>query len=142
MYLHYKSVCSLVLFAEGNVLTMADIHDNIYIYRKKNNMSLEELGKRVNTTKQTIQRYESREIKNIPYEKIIAIAEAFNISPVELMGFEQPKPDYSADNAMIANLIRKDYELRDSIKALVELDKNDKQLIYNMISSLSKKQAD
>lgn len=121
---------------------MADIHDNIFYYRKKNHLSMEELGKRVNTTKQTIQRYETREIRNIPYDKIIALAEVFSISPAELMGFETKKPDYSEKNAMLANILRKDSDLSNAVYMLTNLEDTDKQIIYNMISSLSKKQAD
>lgn len=68
---------------------MADIHDNIYNYRKLHNMTLEELGKRIGTSKQTIKRYENREIKSIPYDKIVAMANVFCISPSELMGWEE-----------------------------------------------------
>lgn len=121
---------------------MADIHDNIYTLRKKNNMSLEELGKRIGTTKQTIQRYESREIKNIPYDKIIAIAEVFNIPPAELMGFVSDKPSYSEKNAMLANAIRKDSELSDAVYKLIQLTAEDKAQIYGLINLLYGKQAD
>lgn len=121
---------------------MADIHDNIFTLRKKNNMSLEELGKRIGTTKQTIQRYESREIKNIPYEKIIALAEVFSVSPAQLMGFSEEKPDYSKKNAMLANAIRKDSKLADAMYKLINLSEEDKSQIYGLINLIYGKQAD
>lgn len=69
---------------------MEAIHHNIYMYRKQNNMTLEELGKRIGTSKQTIKRYETGEIKSIPYDKIVALANVFGITPQKLMGWEEP----------------------------------------------------
>lgn len=68
---------------------MEAIHHNIYVYRKQNNMTLEELGKRIGTSKQTIKRYETGEIKSIPYDKIVALANVFGITPQKLMGWEE-----------------------------------------------------
>lgn len=66
---------------------MADIHSNIYTLRKAKKMSLEELGKKIGTSKQTIQRYESKEIKSIPYDKVVALANALDVTPAHLMGW-------------------------------------------------------
>lgn len=123
---------------------MHKIHGIVKSLRLEHGYTLKEVAERLGTTEATIQRYESGNgIKDIPYKKIIAYSELFNVSPNYLItGIDEVKPDYSAESAMLANKIRMDVELRDSISALVELDENDKKLIYNMISSLSKKQAD
>lgn len=73
--------------ARNEVFNMADIHSNIYTLRKSKKMSLEELGKKIGTSKQTIQRYESKEIKSIPYDKVVALADALDVTPAHLMGW-------------------------------------------------------
>ena len=45
-----------------------NIHENIKRLREEQNLTLEEVGKRTGTTKQTIKRYESGEISAIPYD--------------------------------------------------------------------------
>ncbi|MBR4049146.1 MAG: helix-turn-helix domain-containing protein [Clostridia bacterium] len=56
--------------------------------RLKKGYTLEELAKLVGTSKQTIQRYETGVISNIPSDKIEALAMALGVSPAYLMGWE------------------------------------------------------
>ena len=63
--------------------------DNIRSRRKAEGLTLEELAEAVNTTKQTIHRYERGIITNIPQERIEAIARALHTSPSELMGWNE-----------------------------------------------------
>ncbi|MBQ2876146.1 MAG: helix-turn-helix domain-containing protein [Clostridia bacterium] len=55
--------------------------------RRQRGMSLEELARRVGTSRQTIHRYENGTITNIPPEKVERLAEALGTSPSELMGW-------------------------------------------------------
>jgi len=57
--------------------------------RLSKGFTLEELAKKVRTSKQTISRYEKGEIKNIPYEKIETIAIVLGIDPYSLFTWEQ-----------------------------------------------------
>ena len=87
---------------------MRKINENIYSLRKQQNMSLEELGKKIGTSRQTIQRYESGEIKNIPYNKICSLADALGVSPAHLMGFEDvasPVPEYIPEIQILTDLL-------------------------------------
>ena len=59
--------------------------------RKANRMTLEELALTVGTSKQTIQRYESGVIANIPNDKIIAIATALGTTPSALLGWNDER---------------------------------------------------
>ena len=54
--------------------------------RLDHDMTQEELAKKLNTTKQTIYKYENDVITNIPADKIKSMAEIFGVSPVEIMG--------------------------------------------------------
>ena len=67
---------------------MKEINRNIKRLRIEKGMTLQELAILVGTSKQTIQRYETGEISNIPYVKIVKLAEIFHVSPQFLMGWE------------------------------------------------------
>lgn len=65
------------------------LKENIKSKRLELNMTLEELANKVGISRQTIQRYESGVISNIPSDKIEKLAEALECSPAFLMGWEQ-----------------------------------------------------
>jgi repressor LexA len=73
------------------------ISEKIKKLRKEKRMTLEALAAAVGTSKQTIHRYESGAISNIPHDKIEALAKALDTSPAELMGWDnKPQlPPYS-----------------------------------------------
>lgn len=55
-------------------------------------MTQTELGKLCGTTKQTIFKYESGIITNIPMDKIEAIAAALETTPIDLLGWTNKSP--------------------------------------------------
>lgn len=59
--------------------------------REKKNLTLEEVAKRCETTKQTIFKYENEIVTNIPYEKIVLLSKALDVSPSYLFGWEEKK---------------------------------------------------
>ncbi|QUI22730.1 helix-turn-helix transcriptional regulator [Vallitalea pronyensis] len=65
------------------------LNDNIKKRRLELGMTLETLANMVDTTRQTIQRYESGVISNIPQEKIEKLAIALKTTPTALMGWDQ-----------------------------------------------------
>ena len=73
-----------------------EIHENIKLLREKRGETLEEVAKAIGSSKQTIQRYETGEIKNIPYDKIVALAKHFRVKPGAIMGWEDVE-DFSDD---------------------------------------------
>lgn len=65
------------------------IGDRIKIKRLANdNMTLEELSKKVGVSRQTLSRYETGAIAGIPYDRIESIAKALDVTPAYLMGWE------------------------------------------------------
>lgn len=62
--------------------------------RLKNNMMQVDLAKAVNSSKQTIYKYENDIVTNIPYDKIILLAKALNTTTAYLMGWEDEIPSY------------------------------------------------
>lgn len=63
------------------------LKENIKKNRVKNEMTLEDVAKKVGVSRQTIQKYESGVISNIPITKIEKLAVAFHVNPSELMGW-------------------------------------------------------
>jgi len=66
---------------------MKTIGNRIKKLREERELTQEELAKFVNSTKQTIYKYENDIITNIPSDKIEKIAEALNTDPSYLMGW-------------------------------------------------------
>ena len=59
--------------------------------RENKNLTLEEVAKRCETTKQTIFKYENEIVTNIPYDKIVLLSKALDVSPSYLFGWEEKK---------------------------------------------------
>lgn len=56
--------------------------------RKELGYTLLDIANKVGVSEATVQRWESGNIKNLRYEKIIALSEVLNVSPSYLMGWE------------------------------------------------------
>ena len=65
------------------------IGDRIRIKRLEKRMTQEELSIIAKTSKPNINRYEKNVITNIPLEKIERIAEALDVSPTYLLGWDK-----------------------------------------------------
>ena len=59
--------------------------------REANNMSLEDVAKLCGTTRQAIYKYENGIVTNIPYDKIILLAQALKTTPANLFNWEDKK---------------------------------------------------
>ncbi len=68
------------------------IGNNLKQLRKDKGLTLEALADKLNTSKQTIQRYENGVIANIPPQKIEALAKALDTTPSYLMGWNAETP--------------------------------------------------
>ena len=64
------------------------IGERIKLHREKANLTQDELAKQLNTTKQTVYKYENNVVTNIPSDKIEKMAELFGVNPGYLMGGE------------------------------------------------------
>lgn len=62
--------------------------------RERKRMTMEELAKLCNTTRQTIFKYENDIVTNIPYDRILLLAHALDTTPAYLFGWVEDKtPD-------------------------------------------------
>lgn len=64
-----------------------NIGDQIKKYRTEQGLTLEEVAKSIGVSRQTMSRYETGVITNIPSDKIEAIAQKLGVSPAILMGW-------------------------------------------------------
>ena len=75
--------------------------ERIKVLRKENGLSLEQLADMIGTSRQTVHRYETGVITNIPSEKVEAMAKALGTTPQRLMGWEDDK-DFATLNSISA----------------------------------------
>lgn len=65
-----------------------EIGEKIKFLRTRQGMTLEELGSKVGVGKSTVRKWETGEIANMRRNKISSLANALNVSPSYLMGWE------------------------------------------------------
>ena len=113
------------------------IGEKIRMLRKQNNMSAEELARRINKDRATIYRYEKGDIENLPVTILEPIAAALNVDPASLLMNTRPTlvlPPLDGDTARIVGkfLANKDAAQRELkleiIKDIVQIDFTDEQL--------------
>lgn len=76
--------------------------------REKKNMSLEDVAKAAGTTRQTIFKYETGIVTNIPLERLESISKALGVHPSYLLGWntESPTEELSDSANAILELVR------------------------------------
>ena len=88
------------------------IGQRIKVARERKNMTLDEVAKLCNTTKQTIFKYENEIVTNIPYDKIVLLSNALEVSPSYLFGWEEKEdspsePSLTEGEELMLQLFRK-----------------------------------
>ena len=103
------------------------LKDNLKAARLQAGMTLDEVAQKVGVSRQTIQRYESGVIQNIPSDNIEKIANILGVSPGVLMGWESP--DHTAEDirSNAPPPLRGDARSRKQLEKLLA----DDQLTYN-----------
>ena len=69
------------------------VGQRIRIARERKQLTLDEVAKRCNTTKQTIYKYENEIVTNIPYDKLELLVKALGVSPAYLFGWGDEKKE-------------------------------------------------
>ncbi|MDP4119648.1 MAG: helix-turn-helix domain-containing protein [Bacillota bacterium] len=88
------------------------LKENIKLYRKNCGLTLEEVAKYLDVSRQTVQKYESGVVLNISSDKIEKMAKLFNVSPAQLIGWDisnnnkqkSPMPESIEENLKTAEL--------------------------------------
>ncbi|WP_101913159.1 helix-turn-helix domain-containing protein [Megasphaera vaginalis (ex Bordigoni et al. 2020)] len=119
---------------------MTTLNENIKRTRLQQKMTLDDVAKIVGVSRQTIQRYESGVIGNIPSDRIEKIALALHTTPGALMGWEQAEDQNGyyddSDTAELAEKLRTDPELKILFSAAADLSPEEMQQAANYIRFL------
>ena len=113
--------------------------ERIKLLREKANMTQEELAKLLNTTKQTIYKYEQSIVTNIPSDRVERIAEVLNTTPAYIMGWESDKPETSKKiDATTDVLIRMETDklYSELVLTLYKMDNDKLSAVKAMLDSL------
>ncbi|MFQ7610087.1 MULTISPECIES: helix-turn-helix domain-containing protein [Blautia] len=105
------------------------LKENIKAKRIEKQMTLEELACKVGVSRQTIQRYESGTISNIPSDKIELMAKALETTPAYLMGWS----DRSSSEEVIANIMY-DVMINEDMQILLEKTKKMNKNTFKRLS--------
>ncbi len=74
--------------------------------RKSLNLTQEELANLIQTTKQTIYKYENEIVTNIPYDRLILLADVLKCTPAYLMGWESEEISNPIPVKSDSNMVR------------------------------------
>ena len=80
------------------------LSEKIKVLRKKRGLSLEQIAEIIGTSRQTVHRYETGAITNIPHEKVEMLARALGTTPQSLMGWDEDKDFPTFNNMTVASL--------------------------------------
>ena len=67
------------------------VGQRIRLARERKNMTLDEVARLCETTKQAIYKYENEIVTNIPYDRIVLLSKALDVTPSYLFGWEEKK---------------------------------------------------
>lgn len=107
-------------------------------------LTLDEAGKRIGASKQTLYKYETGIITNIPLDKIEELAKLYHVSPAEIMGWSDDDENYYHDPeaAALADMIKDNPRYRVLFEASRNLSADDVNFVIDMINKLAKTDED
>lgn len=109
--------------------------ERLKMLREKANMTQEDLAKRLNTTKQTIHKYEKNIVTNIPSDRIEELAKVLDSTPEYILGWENTGDH--VEQAIFEAKVLKDKELMDMVKLYMNLSETKKMAVRQMVETLS-----
>lgn len=88
------------------------VGQRIKLARERKNMTLDEVARLCETTKQAIYKYENEIVTNIPYDRIVLLSKALDVTPSYLFGWEEKKsspsePELTEGEQLMLELFRK-----------------------------------
>lgn len=116
------------------------IGEKIKTAREAANLTQTELGKACGTTKQTIYKYETGTVTNIPLDRLELIAQAVHVPAAELMGWAKEKTAAPEDDGLAEYLemLRSRPECRMLFSVAKDATKADVEKAVAIIEALRK----
>ena len=108
--------------------------------REKYKMTQEQLATKLGTSKQTVFKYETGLITNIPSDKVEMMAKIFHVSPAYIMDWDEPSNGYYLDPeaAEIAQEVQSRPELKILFDASRKVSADDLNFVIGMIDRIKK----
>lgn len=95
--------------------------------REKAGLTQEELAKKLNTTKQTVHKYEKNIVTNIPSDKIEALASVLDTTPEYILGWKKATKEDKKNSDTKAGITSRIYNDNDFFYVVEMLDKLDEK---------------
>jgi transcriptional regulator with XRE-family HTH domain len=122
-------------------MSIADILRSL---REQSGLTLEEVGNKVGVSRQSMYKYESGRVTNIPSDKIAALAKVYGVSPGYIMGWEEDQDEefYYLDKATrsIADEIKNNDKLSLLFDATRDAPPEDLETVHQMLLALKRKE--
>ena len=98
--------------------------------RLKLQMTMLDVAKKVGVSEGTISRWESGDIANMKRDKIVALADALQMSPAVIMGWETPKDttmhELNRDEVTLLNAYRNNPQMHEAVNKLLGISADSK----------------
>ena len=107
------------------------IGERIKSVRLQQALTLEDLSKKVGVSRQTLSRYETGIISNIPSDNIEKLAKALNTSPAHLMGWADAEDRFVSWDEPTFSVTTGNINLDEEIKALIGRINTAKKVKFN-----------
>lgn len=111
-----------------------DVKDIIRKRRQELKLTYEQLGNMVGVGKSTVRKWETGMIENMRRDNIVALANALNISPAIIMGWEEPNENMISSK----NLSKAEKILLSNYNKLNDLGKNEATKRVTELTEISK----
>lgn len=112
----------------------------LYELRTKKGYTMEKLAKMIGVSKGTISKWEKGSIKNMRQDKVLLLAQIFNVSPTYIMGYEKVSLAVETPNSIDKRKEGVTERVTTFIDLYSQLNPANQELVDNMIIALSKKQ--
>lgn len=105
--------------------------------REQNNLTQEQLAKRLNTTKQTISKYEKGIVTNIPSDRLETMAEFLHTTPEYILGWEKVQKNNDIISDAVIRM-RTNEDFLSVVKKLMEIDDEQVKGVNQMLNAFIK----
>ena len=112
--------------------------ERIKYLRTINNMSQEELGKRVGVQRAAINKYEKGTVENIPIATIEKIANVFDVSPTYIVGWDNVESNPLSAEVRVLRGVKRFYgsESVDLLEGFMSLNPKGKRKVQQYLADM------
>ena len=113
--------------------------ERIRSLREKAKMTQEELAKKLQTTKQTIHKYEKNIVTNIPSDRIEELAKVLNATPEYILGWDAAKSSTSKKIDVTTDILKRmetDKSFSEAIQMLYQMTSEEITMAKNIINEI------